>query len=49
MERDAIPVTHFQLIDATNGNSIPLGHLTDKGFGVISDKHGYLKMLVTKR
>jgi hypothetical protein len=44
--RDSTPIIHFQLIDATNGNPISLGHVINKGqgFGVVADMLGYFKM-----
>jgi hypothetical protein len=43
---DTIPIIHFQLIDATNGNPISLGHVINKGqqIGVVADMLGYFKM-----
>ena len=48
IRRDTIPHIHFQLIDAVNGNPVPLAHamnLTQK-IGVISDMLGYFRLPV---
>ena len=48
LQRDSIPIIHFQLIDATNGHPVPLAHamnLTQKK-GAIADMLGYFKLPV---
>lgn len=47
-KRDTIPIIHFQLIDAVNGNPVPLAHamnLTQRK-GVIADMLGYFRIPV---
>jgi hypothetical protein len=48
LQRDTIPVIHFQLIDASNGKPIPLGHVVNSTqmTGVVADMLGYFKMPV---
>lgn len=48
VKRDTIPIIHFQLIDAVNGNPVPLAHamnLTQRK-GTIADMLGYFKIPV---
>jgi len=47
--RDTIPVIHFQLVDAVNGNPVPLAHAMNLGqrVGTTADMLGYFKIPVS--
>lgn len=44
--KDSIPTIHFQLVDATNGKPVSLGHVINTGIrkGLVADMLGYFKM-----
>ncbi len=47
--RDTIPVIHFQLVDAVNGNPVALAHAMNlvKRVGTTADMLGYFKMPIS--
>lgn len=44
--KDTVPTIHFQLVDATNGRPVSLGHVINTGLrkGLVADMLGYFKM-----
>ncbi|HPF93269.1 MAG TPA: hypothetical protein PLV65_05010 [Tenuifilaceae bacterium] len=49
-KNDTIPAVHFQIVDATNGKPISLGHIVNTGLmkGVAADMLGFFKMPIRK-
>ena len=48
--KDTIPKVHFQLVDATNGRPVSLGHVisTKKKKGIIADMQGFFSLPVER-